>query len=361
MAPPVALAEDLVKVFGKNRKQVRALDGVSLRLEAGTVLGVLGPNGAGKTTAVNVLTTLTRADSGHAEVAGIDVAKDPAAVRRNIGLAGQYAAVDESLTGRENLVLVGQLNHLGRSRARDQAGRLLDRFGLSEAADRRAKTYSGGMRRRLDLAAALVAEPPVLFLDEPTTGLDPRSRVDLWGIIEELVADGRSLLLTTQYLEEADRLATSISVVDHGRVIAEGTAAQLKATLGATVVEIGMVDEASAERTLAIADAQGAAADGADGQGADADRVDGAGPGRSGTTVRVPTVNGPRTLARIIRGMDAVGLTARTIAVREPSLDDVFLSLTGRPAEEVAADDDDHDHDAATTPGRGRGRRKEHV
>ena len=350
MAPPVALAEDLVKVFGKDKKQVRALDGVSLRLEAGTVLGVLGPNGAGKTTAVNVLTTLTRADSGHAEVAGIDVAKDPAAVRRNIGLAGQYAAVDESLTGRENLVLVGQLNHLGRSRSRDRADRLLDRFGLSDAADRRAKTYSGGMRRRLDLAAALVAEPPVLFLDEPTTGLDPRSRVDLWGIIEELVADGRSLLLTTQYLEEADRLATSISVVDHGRVIAEGTAAQLKATLGATVVEIGMVDEASAERTLVIAAADGG----------DEDRVDGSGPARSGTTVRLPTVNGPRTLARIIRGMDGAGLTARTIAVREPSLDDVFLSLTGRPAEEVAVDDDDRDDPGATPAARGR-RRKENA
>jgi len=348
MAPPVALAEDLVKVFGKNKKQVHALDGVSLRLEAGTVLGVLGPNGAGKTTAVNVLTTLTRADSGHAEVAGIDVTKDPAAVRRNIGLAGQYAAVDESLTGRENLVLVGQLNHLGRARAHGQADKLLDRFGLSDAADRRAKTYSGGMRRRLDLAAALVAEPPVLFLDEPTTGLDPRSRVELWGIIEELVADGRSLLLTTQYLEEADRLATSISVVDHGRVIAEGTAAELKATLGATVVEIGMVDETSAEQTLAIAVADGD----------DEDRVDGSGPGRSGTTIRVPTVNGPRTLARIIRGMDAAGLTARTIAVREPSLDDVFLSLTGRPAEEVAVTDDQDDGISSRGARR---RRKEHA
>ncbi len=349
MAPPVAFAEDLVKVFGKDRKQVRALDGVSLRLDAGTVLGVLGPNGAGKTTAVNVLTTLTRADSGHAEVAGIDVTKDPAGVRRRIGLAGQYAAVDESLTGRENLVLVGQLNHLGRARARAQADRLLDRFGLSDAADRRAKTYSGGMRRRLDLAAALVAEPPVLFLDEPTTGLDPRSRVELWGIIEELVADGRSLLLTTQYLEEADRLATAISVVDHGRVIAEGTAAELKATLGATVVEIGMPDEASAELTLAIARADGD----------DRDRVDGTDPGRNGATVRVPTVNGPRTLARIIRGMDAAALTARTIAVREPSLDDVFLSLTGRPAEEGASPDGQQD--TGTSTRKVRRRRKEHA
>jgi len=220
---PAAVAEDLVKVFGREKKEVRALDGVSLRLEPGTVLGLLGPNGAGKTTAVNILTTLTRPDSGRAEVAGIDVVRDPDAVRRSIGLAGQYAAVDPNLTGRENLALVGQLNHLGRSRAAERAEVLLGRFGLSDAADRRAKTYSGGMRRRLDLAAALVAEPRVLFLDEPTTGLDPRSRIDLWLIIEELVADGTSLLLTSQYLEEVDRLANAISVVDHGRVIAEGT------------------------------------------------------------------------------------------------------------------------------------------
>ncbi len=354
MPAPAASAEDLVKVFGRRDKAVRALDGVSLRLEQGTVLGLLGPNGAGKTTAVNVLTTLTRADSGRAEVAGIDVAADPDAVRRNIGLAGQYAAVDESLTGRENLVLVGQLNHLGRSRATERADALLDRFGLADAGDRRAKTYSGGMRRRLDLAAALVAEPPVLFLDEPTTGLDPRSRVDLWGIIEELVADGTSLLLTSQYLEEVDRLANAISVVDHGKVIAEGTAAELKARLGATVVELGVADEVAARRTLQIAEAELAAA------GPDAlPGVDGAAglPSQDGTTVRIPTANGPATLARLIRGMDEAGLTATSIAVREPSLDDVFLALTGRVAEPDAAAGVENE---AADGSRGRHRGRDH-
>lgn len=324
MPEVAAVAEDLVKVFGRGEKSVRALDGVSLTLRRGTVLGLLGPNGAGKTTAVNVLTTLTRADSGRAEVAGIDVAAHPAAVRRSIGLAGQYAAVDPTLTGRENLALVGALNHLGRSRAAERAGELLDRFGLAEAGDRRTKTYSGGMRRRLDLAAALVAEPPVLFLDEPTTGLDPRSRVELWQIIEQLVAEGTSLLLTTQYLEEADRLADSISVVDHGKVIAEGTAAELKGRLGATVVELGMPDEASAVRTVAVAE------DGGRGP----DRVNGSSASHDGSIVRIPTANGPATLARLIRGMDEAGLAATSIAVREPSLDDVFLALTGRAAEE---------------------------
>jgi len=327
---PAAVATDLVKVFGSGPKAVRALDGVSLTLQPGTVLGLLGPNGAGKTTAVNVLTTLTRADSGHAEVAGIDVARDPAAVRRSIGLAGQFAAVDPTLTGRENLTLVGRLNHLGRSRSAERADQLLDRFGLVDAADRRTKTFSGGMRRRLDLAAALVAEPPVLFLDEPTTGLDPRSRVELWQIIQELVTEGTSLLLTTQYLEEADRLADSISVVDHGRVIAEGTAAELKSRLGATVVELGMADEQAAQRTAKIAD------EGADGP----EWVVGASASNEGATVRIPTTNGPATLARLIRGMDEVGLAATSIAIREPSLDDVFLSLTGRVAEADRAEAD---------------------
>jgi len=343
---PAAVAEDLVKVFGREKKEVRALDGVSLRLESGTVLGLLGPNGAGKTTAVNILTTLTRPDSGRAEVAGIDVVRDPDAVRRSIGLAGQYAAVDPNLTGRENLALVGQLNHLGRSRAAERAEVLLGRFGLSDAADRRAKTYSGGMRRRLDLAAALVAEPRVLFLDEPTTGLDPRSRIDLWLIIEELVADGTSLLLTSQYLEEVDRLANAISVVDHGRVIAEGTAAELKGRLGATVVELGVADEASAVRTVEIAEAE-MRADG---------RVGGV-PSRDGTTVRIPTVSGPATIARLIRGMDDAGVTATSIAVREPSLDDVFLALTGR----VTGPDTDEDPETGIADGHhGRRRGKEH-
>ena len=321
MPAPAVVAEDLVKVFGRGEKAVRALDGVSVRLEAGTVLGLLGPNGAGKTTTVNVLTTLTRPDSGRAEVAGVDVTRDPDAVRRSIGLAGQYAAVDENLTGRENLALVGTLNHLGRPRARARADVLLERFGLADAGNRRVKTYSGGMRRRLDLAAALVAEPPVLFLDEPTTGLDPRSRVELWQIIAELVAEGTSLLLTTQYLEEADRLADRISVVDHGRVIAEGTAGELKSRLGATVVEVGLTDEASAARVVEIADGL-----------RDDSTPRGAAASRDGTSVRVPTTDGPSTLARLIRELDEAGLRATALAVREPSLDDVFLSLTGRAA-----------------------------
>ncbi|CAN5899554.1 N/A [soil metagenome] len=221
-------AEGLVKRYG----EVVALDGVDLAVPEGTVLGLLGPNGAGKTTAVRILTTLLRPDAGRAEIAGIDVVAEPQRTRSLIGLAGQYAAVDELLTGRENLVLAGRLNHLGASYAKQRAGELLDRFGLTDAGGRTVKTYSGGMRRRLDLAVSLVARPPVLFLDEPTTGLDPRSRTDLWELIEELVGDGTTLLLTTQYLEEADRLADRIAVIDHGRVIARGTAAELKSELG---------------------------------------------------------------------------------------------------------------------------------
>jgi len=328
MTAPAVLAEDLVKTYGA---QVRALDGVSLEVAAGTVLGLLGPNGAGKTTAVRVLTTLLRPDSGRAEVAGIDVLRDPESVRRSIGLAGQNAAVDENLTGRENLVLVGRLNHLTKVDSAERAVQLLDRFGLTDAADRRAKTYSGGMRRRLDLSAALVARPPVLFLDEPTTGLDPRSRIELWGVIEELVGEGVSVLLTTQYLEEADRLCDRISVVDHGTVIAEGTSQELKARLGATVVEVRLTDEpAAAEASTAL-----------DGAG---DRS----PTREGTVVRVSTQEGPATLTEVVRRLDAAGLRPVGLELREPSLDDVFLSLTGRAAEETAGADE---------PTAGRGRR----
>jgi len=320
VSPPAIVARDLVKVFGKD---VRALDGVSLEVQRGTVLGLLGPNGAGKTTAVNILTTLLRPDSGVAEVAGFDVLRQPAQVRGSIGLAGQYAAVDENLTGAENLTLIGRLNHLPTATCRARAAELLDRFALADAAGRPAKTYSGGMRRRLDLAAALVAHPPVLFLDEPTTGLDPRSRIDLWNVIESLVREGTTVLLTTQYLEEADRLADRISVVDHGRVIAEGTSSELKARLGGAVVEVRMADAEEARRADAALAGAGA------GEATLDDQV-----------VRVPAVAGTSTLTEVVRRLDAAGLVARSLQLREPSLDDVFLSLTGHVAEQEDATED---------------------
>ena len=318
----MVIADGVVKSFGKD---VRALDGVSLQVQSGTVLGLLGPNGAGKTTMVNVLTTLLRPDAGRVEVAGIDVVRDPAAVRRSIGLAGQYAAVDENLTGAENLTLVGRLNHLTGKRSKARAAELLDGFGLADAGDRTVKTYSGGMRRRLDLAAALVARPPVLFLDEPTTGLDPRSRIDLWKVIDDLVRDGTTVLLTTQYLEEADRLADQISVVDHGRVIAEGTAAELKSELGGTLVEVSLSSEDEARRMVE------ALADCGDGEVT----VD-------GDLVRVPASQGTAVLTEVVRRLDTEGVTARGLQLREPSLDDVFLALTGEATHPSdAADDSD--------------------
>ena len=242
MHAPAILAEGLAKRYG----ETRALDGIDLAVPAGTILGVLGPNGAGKTTAVRILTTQLRPDEGRAEVLGLDVVAHARHVRRRIGLAGQYAAIDERLTGRENLVMIGRLNHRSTADSRRRATELLDRFDLADAADRPASGYSGGMRRRLDLAASLVTAPPVLFLDEPTTGLDPRSRIDLWVIIEELVHDGTTVLLTTQYLEEADRLADRIVVIDHGRIIAEGTAAQLKAQVGRDTIRFDLADVADA-------------------------------------------------------------------------------------------------------------------
>jgi ABC-2 type transport system ATP-binding protein len=302
----------LEKRFG----DVVALDGIDLAVPAGTVLGLLGPNGAGKTTTIRVLTTAITPDAGRAEVLGVDVCRDADAVRASIGLAGQYAAVDATLTGRENLRLIGRLTHVRRDILDARVDELLARFSLAGAAERLARTYSGGMRRRLDLAAALVHNPPVLFLDEPTTGLDPQGRNDLWEVIEALSDEGTTLLLTTQYLEEADRLADQIVVIDGGRVIAEGTPQALKARLGSTVVELTFADEHSAARAAATVAPFGVRA-----------------PERSGHAVHVELIDGARDVMAALRALDAEQLEPLTFVVREPSLDDVFLTLTGRPAE----------------------------
>ncbi|MEV0437913.1 ATP-binding cassette domain-containing protein [Streptomyces spectabilis] len=312
--PGAIYAEGLVKTFG----DVKALDGVDLDVPEGTVLGLLGPNGAGKTTAVRCLTTLLTPDSGRAVVAGIDVLKHPNEVRRSIGLSGQFAAVDEYLTGRENLQMVGQLYQMPTKQAKARAGELLERFNLSDAADRPSKTYSGGMRRRLDLAAALVVSPPVMFMDEPTTGLDPRNRQALWEVIQELVAGGTTLLLTTQYLEEADHLAHDICVIDHGRVIARGTADQLKAQTGGERVEV-VVHERD---HIAVA----------------SDVLTGFGKGETAVDqhtrkLTVPVTGGAKLLAEVIRELDARGIEIDDIGLRRPTLDDVFISLTGHIAE----------------------------
>ncbi len=317
---PTILAEGLEKRFG----ETHALRGLDLRAAEGTVLGLLGPNGAGKTTAVRILTTLLRPDAGHAEVAGLDVVRQAGALRACIGLTGQYAAVDEYLTGKENLEMVGRLYHLPRDAARRRAGELLARFDLSDAASRPVKTYSGGMRRRLDLAASLVVSPPVLFLDEPTTGLDPRSRLGMWEIIGNLVAAGTTVLLTTQYLDEADQLADRIAVVDQGRVIAEGTADELKARVGGERLEVTVArggDPRAAARALAPY-AEGEV------------RVD-----EERRQVVAPVANGARLLADAVRDLDAAGVHLDDLGLRRPTLDDVFLSLTGHGAEaEVAAE-----------------------
>ncbi|MEU6560065.1 ATP-binding cassette domain-containing protein [Nocardia nova] len=313
--PDAIVAEGLVKKYGR----LVALDGLDLSVPEGTVTALLGPNGAGKTTTVRVLTTLLVPDAGKATVAGIDVLREPQRLRAHIGASGQYAAVDEYLTGFENLEMVGRLYHLGIQRSKQRARELLDRFRLTEAADRPVKGYSGGMRRRLDLAGALVANPPVLFLDEPTTGLDPRARLDLWDVIEELVAGGTTLLLTTQYMEEADRLADSIAVIDHGRVIARGTADELKTLVGGDRIELTVehLDNLETARetlaNLAVGDIH----------------VE---PGLRRITI--PVDDGSQALVDTIGRLGERGIRIQDVGLRRPSLDDVFLTLTGHEADE---------------------------
>ena len=313
MTNDAIVVEGLQKSYGS----VRALCGVDFAAPSGSVLGLLGPNGAGKTTAVRILATILEPDAGTARVAGLDTARDAAQLRSKIGLAGQYAAIDENLTGFENLEMVGRLYHMGGAASRTRATELLDRFELTDAAKRPAKTYSGGMRRRLDLAAALVFRPPVLFLDEPTTGLDPRSRLGLWETIEGRVAAGTTVLLTTQYLDEADRLADRIVVIDQGTVIAEGTSDELKDRVGGERLEVHLEDDADAERAMAVL----------------AEMSDER-PSLEDHTVRAPVRRRSGVIAEAVRRLDDADVGVEDIALRRPTLDDVFISLTGRAAEE---------------------------
>lgn len=311
-------ANELVKTYSpKGSPQVRALDGLNLEVEQGSVTALLGPNGAGKTTTVKVLTTLIQPDSGLAFIDGVDVIAEPQAIRRMIGASGQYAAVDQNLTGFENLLMVGRLYHLGTRVARQRAEELIELFDLGDAQNRTVKGYSGGMRRRIDLAGALVIRPPVLFLDEPTTGLDPRSRLGLWEVIEQLVSDGTTVLLTTQYLEEADRLANSISVIDNGRVIAKGTADELKASIGGLRVAVTLVDESQSEAARSLLTRFGSGETAV----------------LNGRTLVVPVHDGPHALAAIVSAATAEGISLHDAGMRRPTLDDVFLQLTGRSAQ----------------------------
>ena len=310
------IAENLVKTYDNGR--VRALDGLSLDVEEGTVLGVLGPNGAGKTTTVRVLTTLLKADSGFASVAGIDVQKEPDEVRKVIGLSGQYAAVDETLTGWDNLVMFGRLYHLSGKQAQVRATELLEQFSLTDRAKSPIRTYSGGMRRRLDLAASLIVRPKVLFLDEPTTGLDPRGRQDMWGVIDDLVKGGVTLLLTTQYLEEADHLADEIAVIDHGKVIARGTSDSLKKQVGGERLEIIVENQhiAATKEIVAKVSASAVAVD------------------EGMRRISAPVTTGSKALIEAAKLLDDQGIHPLDIGLKRPSLDDVFLSLTGHVAED---------------------------
>ncbi|HSR45776.1 MAG TPA: ATP-binding cassette domain-containing protein [Acidimicrobiia bacterium] len=332
MTNPIVRVENVVKTFPK--ANVVALDGVSLEFEAGIVYGLLGPNGAGKTTLIRVLTTLLRADSGYAEVAGVDVAADPTSARTHIGLAGQYAAVDEYLTGRENVEMVGRLYNLSAVEARRRADEVLHGIHLADAADRAVRTYSGGMRRRLDLAASLVGKPKVLFLDEPTTGIDPQSRIDLWDLIEDLVSSGTTVLLTTQYLDEADQLADRIGVIDNGRLIAQGTGDQLKDQMGGSVIELHIAEEDRDDAIASLVDVST--------EPAIFDNYRG--------SVRLPAPDGSQTLMKVVRRLDERGIGVQDVALHKPTLDDVFLKLTGRGAAEAEAE--------TSASGKRRGRRR---
>ena len=309
---PIVRVESVSKSFG----EVRALDSVSLEVEPGIIYGLLGPNGAGKTTLIRILATLLQPDSGRAVVARVDVVADPTTVRTRIGLAGQFAAVDDYLTGRENVEMVGRLYNLSAAEARTRAADVLDRIHLTEAADRTVRTYSGGMRRRLDMAASLVGRPQVLFLDEPTTGIDPRSRIDVWQVITDLVRGGTTVLLTTQYLDEADTLADRIAVIDQGRLISEGTTDELKDRLGGSVVQVS-----------ASADQRAGAVEALRGVNGDEPTFD-----EWHDRLSIPAPDGSRTLMEAVRQLDAAGITPDLIALHKPTLDDVFLSLTGRAA-----------------------------
>jgi ABC-2 type transport system ATP-binding protein len=311
-------AEGLVKSYRSRKTEVRALDGLDLTVTEGTVLGLLGPNGAGKTTTVRILATLLKSDSGHATVAGFDVVRDAQRLRLVIGLSGQYAAVDENLTGRENLFMFGRLYQLPKDVAHRRADELLQQFALDDAADRVVKTYSGGMRRRLDLAGALTGRPKVLFLDEPTTGLDPRSRLGMWDVIRERAREGTTILLTTQYLEEADELAHSIAVVDHGRIIARGTADELKAQIGGERIEVTVRNRDDIGRAAEVLRRHGEVDCNVDDQN---------------RRLTVPTTGGAQRLIQVVRELDEVTVPIDDIGLRRPTLDDVFLALTGHAAE----------------------------